>query len=396
MSLLIDRKNVSKIVTRDVIVGCIVNATMGVLYVWGLFLLPMENTFSGTRTMLSLVPAFALVSFTLGMVVHVYLLRSMPVRVFTALVFILTAGGHLLFFYSGSFTSLVVGYGLVFGFGSGLGYGLALALAGRAPEEFRSLSIGIVMASFAVSGVILSSLFAGFVAASSPVNSFGVIGLGISVVGCLVTILLGRTKLQFVPQSKSKWKVGEMLDPGFLILAFTFFVLCYAGLMVVSHSTGILQSKSIAAGSVELAPGAFTGGYIIGCLFGGKLVELLSPRVALLSAILITVCGLVILLFAATGIVLLGIAAIGAVFGSTASLMPVLIGAQYGTDRIGDVYGKLMVSYGAAGLIAPWATGYFYENFESYSVALGLSIGACLIVFLTVLARTDHKPAGSR
>ncbi|MCA2380083.1 hypothetical protein ATU3C_25430 [Agrobacterium genomosp. 3 str. RTP8] len=386
-----NKTNISKIVTRDVVVGCIVNAAMGVLYVWGLFLFPMENALSTTRSVLSIVPALALVSFTIGMVVHSYFLRSMPVRVYAVLVFSLTAGGHLLFFWSGSFVALAVGYGLCFGFGAGLGYGLALALAGRVQADIRSISIGIVMASFAISGVFLSSIFAGIIAKTDPAFSFGAIGLGIAVVGCLVVFLLGPIKLQFSAGKSSGWQIAEIIEFGFLRLAFTFFVLCYIGLMVVSHSTGILQALDVPSGLVDIAPAAFTGGYIVGCLLGGKLVEILSHRIALVIAVLVTAGGLVTLLVAANGTALIGIAAVGAVFGSTASLMPVLIGAQYGNDRIGEIYGKLMVSYGAAGLLAPWATGYLYEKYHNYTVTILTCIAGCILVIAMVLAANDRK-----
>lgn len=80
-----------------------------------------------------------------------------------------------------------------------------------------------------------------------------------------------------------------------------------------------------------------------------------------------------------------------AVFGSTASLMPVLIGAQYGNDRIGEIYGKLMVSYGAAGLLAPWATGYLYEKYHNYTSTILICITGCILVIAMVLAVNDRK-----
>jgi len=355
---------------------------MGILYVWGLFLLPMERSLSVARSTLSIVPALALVSFTVGMVAHTYLLRSMSLRAYAILVFALTGAGHLLFWYGQNLGALMSGYGLCFGFGAGLGYGLALALAGQVRAEVRSLSIGIVMAAFALSGVFLSSMFAGTIATSAPESSFGVIGFSIFAIGLLVVLSLRFIQIRPVSPGRTKGQFSEIFELGFIRLAATFFVLCYIGLMVVSHSTGILEARNVPSWMVEIAPAAFTGGYIVGCLFGGKIVESLSTQLALLVTVLITAAGLVALLAGGKELSLPGVVAIGVVFGSTASLMPVLIGAQYGAGRVGEIYGRLMVSYGAAGLIAPWFTGYLYERFNSYTVALSVGISACVFVIL--------------
>lgn len=375
------------LLTREVIAGAIVNAAMGMLYVWSLFLLPLEKSLALSRSSLSLAPSLALVSFTAGMMVHSTLLRRFSPGAYLAVVFGLCALGHALFWINGSFLGLIVGYGIMFGTGAGLGYGLALGLAGRAPAHVRSWGIGLVMSAFAVSGTILSIALAGPISRSDPATSFGVAAIGIGLVGIVAGLLVKGIRITFERPIDGACGWREVFRPDFLNLAVIFFVLCYIGLMVMSHSTGMLESLGASPWSRATGPAVFTAAYILGCLGGGKIVEAVSGRKALAGAIAFMTAGVVALLTGQEGAALAGIAAVGMVFGSTASLMPVLIAERYGADRVGDLYGRLMTSYGAAGLAAPWLTGLAFEIHRTYDipllVALGLSATAAALSIMT-------------
>lgn len=369
-------------VSRDVLLPCIVNAAMGVLYVWSLFALPIERMLDVDRSWLSVVSSVSLVSFTLGMVVHGRLLRWFSPRVFALIAFGLASIGHLLFALAANGWMLVVGYGLMFGLGSGLGYGLALALVTRMPTETRAIAIGIVMASFAASGVMLSVAFGGLIQTSDPSSSFLVISLVLALIGFVITGFLPRS-LAAAPQnplplSSKPSLLKTITERRFVVLAAVFFFLCFCGLMMVAHASAIFAESGLTARFVALAPGTFTLGYIFGALFGGKLVELTSGKRSLVAANVLMMVSLINFMLPASPVYLVGVLAIGAVFGGSASLMPVLIGETYGQDRVGNVFGKLMISYGAAGLLSPWLTGLVFANSGSYDSAIYLGIAMCL------------------
>lgn len=372
---------------RLLLLACLVNAAMGILYVWSLFLLPMETFLDVSRSTLSLVPAFSLVFFTLGMVVHARLLRRLTFRPFALLSFFLAGGGYLLFAWGTSYATLLLGYGVLFGFGSGLGYGLALALVTQMPAEIRSTALGIVMAAFAISGVALSSFLAGTIREADPSRSFLAIGVVLILVGLTVALLLPALSVSPGASAASGRSFrDDIRDPKFLKLGLVFFTICYVGLMVVAHATGILAAQGLSPTLVGLAPGTFTFGYIVGSFAGGKLVDVLSGPRMLVASNVLAALGLLILTLPASPLLLAGTFAIGIVFGGSASLMPALIGEQYGVERIGDVYGKLMVAYGAAGLVAPWLSGRFYSATGSYAVSLVVAIVLCVAGIL--LARS--------
>lgn len=369
------------------------NAAMGVLYVWSLFLLPLEAALGAARPTLSLIPALALVSFTLGMVLHDRLLGALGFRAFALLAFGLAGGGHLLFASGGTLAGLFIGYGLMFGLGAGLGYGLALALVTRLPDRVRSLATGLAMAAFALSGTLLSSLLAQPIRQADPAAAFLIIGIVIVLTGLAVAALL--PPLQRRPPGPGRAERAgpirrEIADPKFLRLALIFFFICYAGLMVVAHSTGIVLAQGGGETLIGLTPGTFTFGYILGALAGGRLVELFSGRTMLIVSNLLAGAGLALFLLPASPLVLAGALAVGMVFGGSASLMPVLIGGEYGTARIGGIYGRLMISYGAAGLLAPALSGRLFSASGSYAAAIATALAMCMAGL--IMGITMKKP----
>jgi hypothetical protein len=62
---------------------------------------------------------------------------------------------------------------------------------------------------------------------------------------------------------------------------------------------------------------------------------------------------------------------------------------------VSDIYGKLMFSHGAAGLLAPWLTGQLYVQTNGYAVALVLALGVCalgVLISLTFRPPTAAPP----
>jgi len=58
------------LLSPPVLIGCLTNSCMGVMYAWSLFLLPMERDLGLSRAELSLAPSLALACFMLGMMLQ--------------------------------------------------------------------------------------------------------------------------------------------------------------------------------------------------------------------------------------------------------------------------------------------------------------------------------------
>ena len=368
---------------REIAVGVIINMTMGIIYIWGVFLLPLEKFLAVPRSQLSIIPSIALVCFTVGMVIHDHVIHRLGYLRASLVAFGLAGAGHLVFAAWWSYWALMVGYGVLFGLGAGIGYGLALTLASIVPDVKRALAIGLVMAAFAFGGVVLPFCLSSIVDSSAPTFGFALIGVAILIVGVFAAWLLTRIDPPAVGahagQDNGESQRVKLLDVQFIILALIFFAMCFVGLMTVSQVTGILSSNALSPHVVKLGPSFFTLGYLIGSVFGGKLVEVLSGWRALVLANLVAGGGLLLLGLPSAQAAMLGAVSVGMTFGSSASLMPTLIGESYGARRIGAVYGKLMVSYGIAGLLAPWLGGAIYVAYGSYGPAIAISVVMCVV-----------------
>ncbi|MGA0534174.1 MFS transporter [Hansschlegelia sp. KR7-227] len=368
---------------------------MGIIYLWGIFAVPLEAELGVAGPKLSLVPSTALVCFTIGALIYDRLLRSVPLGAYVLLTFGLAGGGHLLFGLAPSFATLFVGYGVLFPIGAGLGYGLSLALASRAPDARRSVFISLTVSAFALSGVILAGLLPLAFAGRSASVSFAMIGAGLLAVGGAVLALTANT-----PSFATKAGPGRATDRGpwlsplFFKLALAFFVFNYAGLMMVAHAVKLLASTGASTGLAATAPIALNLSYVAGSLLGGRLAEATPARRILPAIHAICAAGLLALLTASgAGASLAGVAAIGLVFGAAASVLPVLVGRYWGPDRISQVYGAMMFAYGLAGLLAPWVAAVLFDGSGDYTLALLSALAACAVggaVSLTI------APVGAR
>lgn len=371
----------------------LINLCMGVIYAWGMFVLQLEELLPVSRAELSAVASVSLVSFTLGMFVHAYLLSRIGGTVTSALAFGLAGGGHLCFSVSPSFPVLLLGYGVAFGLGAGIGYGLALAIASKSPENERSIVIGVATAGFAAAGILLPFLLGPLVSSVSIAKIFGVIGVAMLVMGVLATVWLGVARVLF-QRSRSPQTVGMGGRTAFL--AVFFFVICFSGLAVVSQVSGILVSNSVSGYALKTGTAAFTAAYLAGSLLGGRCVDWLSDRGAMTGACAVSGLGLLLLMSSSPILALSGVVGVGLVFGSSASMMPMIVSRWFGPDLIGTVYGRLMLCYGLAGLLAPWLMGLCFDAAGDYALPLLLTGSVCLVLSpMIFLRRTLAKELGT-
>ncbi|PZQ15990.1 MAG: hypothetical protein DI565_09280 [Ancylobacter novellus] len=353
---------------------------MGIIYLWGVFLLGLEQELQLSRATVSIVSSLALVSFTLAMSAHGRILNAIPLQAYVALTFGLAAGGHLLFGLAPTYVTLLVGYGVMFGAGAGFGYGLALALATRTGDASRSLVIGVIAAVFALSGVLLALAAPILFVGQTTAAAFAKIGFALLVAGVLVaTLLAGAPGFETGSAAAASRREDRLFSSLFVKISVAFFVFNYVGLMLVAHGVGMLDAAGLSRETASLGPVALNLSYIIGSLAGGRIAEALSARVLLVAVNALAALGVLLLLGASSVVALVGgIALIGFVFGSAAAFTPVLVGRFWGVERINRVYGLMMFGYGAAGILAPWASAALFSVAGDYTLALWLALAICV------------------
>ena len=371
----------------------VINALLGVLYAWSLFLAPLEQLLGVSRATMSLVPSLALVCFTTGVLIHDGVIRRVPLGILAPCVLASPGLGFLLFWAAPGYTTLALGYGVMFGFVGGIGFGLALALARETLSPPRGWIVGVIAATFAGSGMTLSAIGAALGTVEPVPRTFGIIG-GLFLGGSIVVGILLRNLRFPVAESQPKSGVGDTTRTlSFWLLFFGNFAICYAGLLFVSHGTTILRIHGLSPASAAWAPVLLNLGYLFGALMGGIVATCFPTRFT--PMVFCTLAGLSVAVFLFNAPVLLwapSLMVIGAAFGGTVSIFMMLLGIWYGTQKVGALFGRINISYGIAGLTAPSFTGWLFTQHGDYHVAL--LIGAALLFIGSVgfyLAKTPSK-----
>ena len=356
------------------------NGAAGLLYVWSLFILPIEASLGLGRADMGMISSLALISFTVGASVMPAFLARIGRLGVACLAFALIAGGHLVFGIWPSWAALALGYGVGFGAGSGTAYAFALSLAAALPAHVRAVAIGVAMGAFALSGILLPVTLGGWIASAAPGSAFVRIGIVVLVVGllCVLAVLAsGASRRDHEAQTLAG--TAPRMDRPFLVLAMIFFMLCFIGLAVISHAAAMAASAGIPAPGY--AASALTLGYLAGSILGAPIAERLGERRVLMALGALALVGTLAMFAASAAVFFAGAALVGITFGGSGSIMPVLLGLRYGAEHISRLYGRLIIAYGLAGLVAPDIAGRLFDRAQSYAPTIGL----CAVLALTAI-----------
>jgi len=363
-----------------------INALIGVLYVWSLFLSPIEARLSISRSALSFVPAIGLLCFTLGVFVHNLLIPRLRIGLLAPTVLIVAGLGHLLFWLFPGYPGLLLGYGIVFGTAAGIGYGLALAMARQSSAGVRGWAVGVTVAAFAASGMALAALDSAFSGRIDAVRSFGYIGAVFCASGTVLVFVLRRSSLAADSQLKPDRATAPIGAFPWFCLALGYFSLCYPGLVLVSHGTAILASLGASEPVSSGAPLVVNAGYLSGALLGGLLPTWLPGRTAPAALLCTTtICVALITIPLPLPIHALAMFVIGLGLGSVVSVFYVLLSQKYSADRASALFARLNIGYGLAGFLAPSVTGGLYDLYGSYHSPLGFAVVIGAVGLIAVL-----------
>lgn len=389
---------------RIAVAATCANAVAGLIYVWSLFILPIEATLGLHRGWLGMIPSISLVCFTLSVWSVPRVLAKLGLVGALALAFALIAGGHISFGLAPSGIALILGYGICFGLGAGVAYGCALALASRMPDGMRARAIGVILACFALSGLVLPSMLGDWIASTDPAHAFWLIGMGTLIPGALSLFFLRG--IEFTPRREVELPSGPIpaVDRAFWLLTLVFFCVCFVGLAIISQVAAIAAASAIP--SSARAATALTCGYLPGSLLGAPLADKTRERSLLALLPVLAGVGVMAMWSGTTLPFLTGAALVGLALGGSGSILPVMIGRRYGAALIPAVYGRMMLAYGLAGLFAPWLAGLLFASAGSYdsTLFLCLALAAFALVVPSLiplrpipgapLVRHSQSPAG--
>ena len=370
-----------------VVAALSLNAMLGSLYAWSIFVLPVERDLGVMRAQSSAVFATAFVFFAIGGVVAPYTYRFARPSLLIAAAAASCAAGLLLAASASGLTALVLGYGLLFGFGSGFGYCTTLQLVNLALPDRRGLATGAGIAAFAIGSILATIILARAIdlmgvrgAFMALAMTFVAVGLAASVLTAISGIALPRL-MRWASQADN---TGPSVFP---FLWAGFFLAAAAGVMAIGHAAAIVSHYGGVAALAVLGTVLINVGNAGGRLGAGWLTDHRPPGHVAAAA---HACGLaafaLLLIWPGAPAAVAALALLGLSYGAASAVYPACLSLYFGAESFGRYFGPLLSAWGVAGLSAPWLAGVIFDRTGAYTLAF-LVGGACALAGIVVALR---------
>ena len=364
--------------------GVIVNLGFGSLYAWSVFIAGLESDLGIMRADVSVVFSLAIVSFTFGNFVSPFLFRSLAPAVLVLIALTIGVGGLSVAAMGSSYLTVILGYGLMFGFACGFSYNAVLQAGLSALPDKPGLANGIIISSFAAGSVISADLLAMSVADMGVRATFWLLAITISGGGVLAMSLLWFSKVRFLIPEASNGRPG---DRRLLYISWIgFFLGALAGVMAIGHAAAIITHFGGGARAAVIGVTLISVGNALGRLGAGWLCDQISVRSVAGISHLTGILASVVVLANPTGEgAMLAMALAGVAYGMTASVYPSTISIYLGRASYGKNFALLLTAWGAAGLLGPSMSGYFFDLTSDYRVSLEFAAVATILALINAM-----------
>lgn len=364
--------------------GVVMQLILGTVYAWSVFKKPFMAAHGWTNEQVGL--AFTLVILLIGVAASVggKFVDKAGARKVATLAAILFGIGTILTGVAdaiGSLALLYVGYGLIAGIGNGLGYVTPIAVLVRWFPDKRGLITGLAVMGFGFGAAIMGQIAPLMIPKTGMVDGVLKItepGLGLAttfyIFGAVFLVLL-LIAAQFLNNPPAGWTLpaaagqkkaaapavapvdlrGALHMPQFYILWTLLFINVTAGIALISNLSPMAQDAcgitAVAAGTVIFITSLFNG---LGRIFWSTLSDKLG-RKTVFALILGTQVPLFFILPAVSNVTVFTILAcyILAAYGGGFATMPAYAADTFGAKNMGNIYGKILLAWAAAGVAGP-------------------------------------------
>ncbi len=350
---------------------------LGGVYAWSTFAPALERE-HGIHTGLSgTVFGVCIAVFTITMVLGGILQKwygPRPVGMAGGQLFL---AGYLVGSHSaGSFPVMITGFGILAGAGIGLGYVCPLATGVKWFPENRGMISGLTVAGFGIGGIFFAEAGQLMLDREMPVlNVLENIGW---IAGVIVVV---SATLLFTPDVAAGHAVkkpvalsGFLKQKEFRMLFSMMFCGTFGGLLVIGNLKPIGMENGLTAAQATGAVMLFAVGNGVGRVVWGYFHDRYGIRT-------ITWCMLLLM----AGTLWMGFAhsmpgflaatfIIAFAFGGFFVLFAAEVAADYGVERIGDIYPFFFLGYGIAGLAGPSVGGELLHLTHSTVAAIAVAV----------------------
>ena len=398
--------------------GVVMQLVLGTVYAWSVFKKPFMATHGWTNDQTGL--AFTLVILFIGVSAafggkFVDKAGARKVATLAAILFglgtVLTGVADA----TGSLVLLSLGYGVIAGIGNGLGYITPIAVLVRWFPDKRGLITGLAVMGFGFGSAIIGQIApfmipnvdaAGEIVATNLglANTFYLFGGVFFVLLIIAAQFLNNPPAGWTPPVALNQKAapapvaaavelrGALGMYQFYILWLLLFLNVTAGIALISNLSVMAQEActvtAVVAGTVIFVSSLFNG---LGRIFWASLSDK-SGRKVVFAIMFGTQVPLFFILPQISNIVLFTVVAcyILACYGGGFASMPAYAADTFGAKNMGQIYGKILLAWAAAGVAGPMLMEYIKKSSGSFQTAVFVAGGLLIVGF--VLNLLYRKP----
>ncbi len=404
--------------------GVILMASLGSVYAWSFFTIPLIEAYSWSNMQISIVFSLAVAGLGFGAAFtgpYVSKLGSRRLMRRSAILFV---GGYLvaalgLYLGSGvigpietpwiswlSYIVLALGYGVIGGLGLGTGYVTSVTtVAGWFPDK-KGFASGSIVMGFGLGALFMSKIFAPI---SMDVTGGNIAMSFLIIAGIYAIIMFFALRYIYSPDGKKAKNyvptVGESCEHG-ISVKIKLWAVCFfysmAGLGIISLVSPIMQdvvgasnpgmsSTDLAAAGATLIAMASIGNSV-GRLFWAWLSDIVGRISTFVILLVASAIAYIILPYITTPIlfiilITIAVASYGGAFGT----IPSLISDLFGPKRMSAIHGLVLTGWATAGLTAPTIFGYMYDVIPENAAKYAFYICAFVLIISSLLVLSLKK-----
>jgi MFS transporter, OFA family, oxalate/formate antiporter len=369
------------------------NAPLGSLYAFSVFLKPLEALLGLGRADLALVFAVASGGFGAGMLLAPRAFGLAPTPLLVLGSALAGALGIAVAAAAGGLVQLALGYGLLFGLGGGAAYILAQQAVNLAVTRRRGLVNGYIVALYPAGAMLAAPLFGWSIREFGVRATLGGLASVLAVTGSLAAWLIARSRVALSAAVTSvRVDPAERRRAVFWRLWIVFFLAASAGLMVLSQAAGIITAYG---GAVALAVYGTT--FIAGCiaiarLAGGWMVDWLTIPAVAAAAHTVALAGNVALtLWPGPTVAVLALTLVGLGYGVISGLTAAAVAVYWRRALYGVIASRIYLAWCTAAIVLPITAGRLFDLTQGYGLAVLIAGGGNVLGIMVALGLPHER-----
>jgi MFS family permease len=380
-----------------VLIAAFIGMAIGInslyFYTSGLFIKPLQEEFEWTRSAISSVNFFgALLSAGIAPFVGA-LTDRLGVRIVAGVCLLLFSCSFYLLSGVSGFTEFFIFSLILQLVGTGTGPIVFSRLINQYFDKARGFALGLTLAGTGVASTLAPRFLAGHIEDSGWREAYEILAL-IVIVFTPVVIFLARERSKDITNTnqqekqttniKSNFEYGTSLDEArrsttFWLLGVLFLIVSIAIGGLIMHLVPLLTDADVPLKKAASIAGVLGLSVVVSRIGIGLLLDrFFAPRVALILFFL-TAVGLVLLAFGGPKFAIIAAICIGCSIGGETDLIAFFTAKYFGIRSYGKIYGLLYAMFMVGMSISAFLTGFIFDSFGSYFVALLTSTFLLLI-----------------